>query len=86
MDACQPSVMDVAMAPQLSHHSLASFSPAGSVKFEKRMYFLESDRRYCRTYNSLEASVQNELSFYKQKAKEWAEVHTQLALCGGFLN
>ncbi|KAF3846722.1 hypothetical protein F7725_003800 [Dissostichus mawsoni] len=49
------------------------FEHAGSVKFEKRMYFLESDRRYCRTYNSLEASVQNELSFYKQKAKEWAE-------------
>ncbi|KAK5885311.1 hypothetical protein CesoFtcFv8_019035 [Champsocephalus esox] len=45
----------------------------GSVKFEKRMYFLESDRRYCRTYNSLEASVQNELTFYQQKAKEWAE-------------
>ncbi|KAK5856614.1 hypothetical protein PBY51_008197 [Eleginops maclovinus] len=45
----------------------------GSVKFEKRMYFLESDRRYCRTYNSLEASVQKELSFYQQKAKEWAE-------------
>nr|XP_040047542.1 E3 ubiquitin-protein ligase RNF216 [Gasterosteus aculeatus aculeatus]XP_040047543.1 E3 ubiquitin-protein ligase RNF216 [Gasterosteus aculeatus aculeatus]XP_040047544.1 E3 ubiquitin-protein ligase RNF216 [Gasterosteus aculeatus aculeatus]XP_040047545.1 E3 ubiquitin-protein ligase RNF216 [Gasterosteus aculeatus aculeatus] len=45
----------------------------GSVKFEKRMYFLENDRRYCRTYSSLEASVQNELSFYQQKAKEWAE-------------
>ncbi|XP_029294339.1 LOW QUALITY PROTEIN: E3 ubiquitin-protein ligase RNF216 [Cottoperca gobio] len=45
----------------------------GSVKFEKRMYFLENDRRYCRTYNSLEASVQNELSFYQQKTKEWAE-------------
>nr|XP_033945321.1 E3 ubiquitin-protein ligase RNF216 isoform X1 [Pseudochaenichthys georgianus]XP_033945322.1 E3 ubiquitin-protein ligase RNF216 isoform X1 [Pseudochaenichthys georgianus] len=49
------------------------FEHAGSVKFEKRMYFLESDRRYCRTYNSLEASVQNELTFYQQKAKEWAE-------------
>ncbi|XP_049924441.1 E3 ubiquitin-protein ligase RNF216 [Epinephelus moara] len=45
----------------------------GSVKFEKRMYFLENDRRYYRTYNSLEASVQKELSFYQQKAKEWAE-------------
>ncbi|XP_031176513.1 E3 ubiquitin-protein ligase RNF216 isoform X2 [Sander lucioperca] len=44
-----------------------------SVTFHKRMYFLESDRRYCRTYNSLEASVQKELSFYQQKAKEWAE-------------
>nr|XP_046271526.1 E3 ubiquitin-protein ligase RNF216 [Scatophagus argus] len=45
----------------------------GSVKFDKRMYFLENDRRYCRTYNNLEASVQKELSFYQQKAKEWAE-------------
>ncbi|XP_034394498.1 E3 ubiquitin-protein ligase RNF216 isoform X2 [Cyclopterus lumpus] len=45
----------------------------GSVKFDKRMYFLENDRRYCRTYSSLEASVQKELSFYQQKAKEWAE-------------
>ncbi|XP_075999043.1 uncharacterized protein rnf216 [Genypterus blacodes] len=45
----------------------------GSMKFEKRMYFLENDRRYCRTYNNLEASVQKELSFYQQKAKEWAE-------------
>ncbi|XP_059203416.1 E3 ubiquitin-protein ligase RNF216 [Centropristis striata] len=49
------------------------FEHAGSVKFDKRMYFLENDRRYCRTYNSLEASVQKELSFYQQKAKEWAE-------------
>ncbi|TNN51755.1 E3 ubiquitin-protein ligase RNF216 [Liparis tanakae] len=45
----------------------------GSVKFDKKMYFLENDRRYCRTYRSLEASVQKELSFYQQKAKEWAE-------------
>uniref|UniRef100_A0A3B5B5M7 Ring finger protein 216 n=1 Tax=Stegastes partitus TaxID=144197 RepID=A0A3B5B5M7_9TELE len=45
----------------------------GSLKFEKRMYFLENDRRYCRTYSNLEASVQKELSFYQQKAKEWAE-------------
>lgn len=45
----------------------------GSVKFDKRMYFLENDRRYCRTYSSLEASVQKELTFYQQKAKEWAE-------------
>ncbi|KAK2833750.1 hypothetical protein Q5P01_017639 [Channa striata] len=44
-----------------------------SVKFDKRMYFLENDRRYCRTYNNLEASVQKELTFYQQKAKEWAE-------------
>lgn len=45
----------------------------GSVIYEKRMYFLENDRRYCRTYSNLEASVQKELSFYQQKAKEWAE-------------
>uniref|UniRef100_UPI003AAFA228 E3 ubiquitin-protein ligase RNF216 n=1 Tax=Centroberyx gerrardi TaxID=166262 RepID=UPI003AAFA228 len=45
----------------------------GSVKFDKRMYFLENDRRYCRTYGTLEASLQKELSFYQQKAKEWAE-------------
>ncbi|XP_056144500.1 E3 ubiquitin-protein ligase RNF216 isoform X2 [Lampris incognitus] len=44
-----------------------------SVKLEKRMYFLENDRRYFRTYGTLEASVQKELSFYQQKAKEWAE-------------
>lgn len=46
------------------------------MKFDKRMYFLENDRRYCRSYNRLEASLQKELSFYQQKAKEWAEVHT----------
>ncbi|XP_072224532.1 uncharacterized protein rnf216 [Leuresthes tenuis] len=45
----------------------------GSVKLDRRMFFLENDRRYCRTYNSLEASVQKELLFYQQKAKEWAE-------------
>ncbi|CAJ1075874.1 E3 ubiquitin-protein ligase RNF216 [Xyrichtys novacula] len=45
----------------------------GSAKFDKRMYFLENDRRYCRTYNNLEPSLQKELSFYQQKAKEWAE-------------
>uniref|UniRef100_A0A3B4AZF2 RING-type domain-containing protein n=1 Tax=Periophthalmus magnuspinnatus TaxID=409849 RepID=A0A3B4AZF2_9GOBI len=37
------------------------------------MYFLEHDRRFCRTYINLEPSVQKELSFYQQKAKEWAE-------------
>lgn len=57
-------------------HSLASLCWPGSVKYDKRMYFLENDRRYCRTYNNLEASLQKELSFYQQKAKEWAEVHT----------
>lgn len=46
------------------------------MKLTRRMYFLENDRRYCRTYNSLEASVQKELVFYQQKAKEWAEVTT----------
>ncbi|XP_022063518.2 E3 ubiquitin-protein ligase RNF216 [Acanthochromis polyacanthus] len=45
----------------------------GSLKFDKRMFFLENDRRYCRTYSNLEASVQKELTFYQQKAKEWAE-------------
>ncbi|XP_061556108.1 E3 ubiquitin-protein ligase RNF216 [Phycodurus eques] len=45
----------------------------GQVKFDKRMYFLEKGRRYCRTYNSLEASLQKELTFFQQKAKEWAE-------------
>ncbi|XP_074552338.1 E3 ubiquitin-protein ligase RNF216 isoform X2 [Halichoeres trimaculatus] len=45
----------------------------GSAKFDKRMYFLENDRRYCRTYNNLEPSLQKELLFYQQKAKEWAE-------------
>ncbi|KAM6904410.1 uncharacterized protein rnf216 [Xenentodon cancila] len=45
----------------------------GSVKLDRRMFFLENDRRYCRTYNNLEASVQKELTFYQQKAKEWAE-------------
>ncbi|XP_075888414.1 uncharacterized protein rnf216 [Nelusetta ayraudi] len=47
----------------------------GSVKFDKRMYFLENDRRYCRMYpdNTLDASLQKEISFYQQKAKEWAE-------------
>ena len=46
----------------------------GSAKFEKKMFFLENDRRSFRTYATLEASVQKELSFYQQKAKEWAEV------------
>uniref|UniRef100_A0A096M007 Ring finger protein 216 n=1 Tax=Poecilia formosa TaxID=48698 RepID=A0A096M007_POEFO len=45
----------------------------GSYKLDRRMYFLENDRRYCRTYNNLEGSVQKELTFYQQKAKEWAE-------------
>ncbi|XP_054606685.2 E3 ubiquitin-protein ligase RNF216 isoform X1 [Nothobranchius furzeri] len=45
----------------------------GLLKLDRRMYFLENDRRYCRMYNNLETSVQKELTFYQQKAKEWAE-------------
>ncbi|XP_017272065.1 E3 ubiquitin-protein ligase RNF216 [Kryptolebias marmoratus] len=45
----------------------------GSLKLDRRMYFLENDRRYCRMYSNLEASLQKELSFYQKKAKEWAE-------------
>ncbi|KAM8825562.1 E3 ubiquitin-protein ligase RNF216 isoform 1-T2 [Synchiropus picturatus] len=45
----------------------------GLVKFQKRMHFLENDRRYYRTYNNLESSVQKEVSFFQQKTKEWAE-------------
>ena len=44
------------------------------------MNFLEHDRRFCRTYTNLEASVQKELSFYQQKAKEWAEVRLSILL------
>lgn len=44
------------------------------------MYFLENDRRYCRTYSNLDATVQKELSFFQQKAKEWAEVHVHVIL------
>lgn len=53
------------------------------MKFDKRMFFLENDRRYCRMYpdNTLDASLQKEISFYQQKAKEWAEVPTA---CFGF--
>nr|XP_057906440.1 E3 ubiquitin-protein ligase RNF216 [Doryrhamphus excisus] len=45
----------------------------GQVKFDKRMYFLENDRRYCRTYSNLEESLKKEVTFFQQKAKEWAE-------------
>lgn len=31
--------------------------------------------------NNLEASLQKEISFYQQKAKEWAEVATSAAPC-----
>ncbi|PWA33247.1 hypothetical protein CCH79_00013687 [Gambusia affinis] len=53
----------------------------GTYRLDRRMYFLENDRRYCRTYNNLEGSVQKELSFYQQKTKEWAE-DGQLIECG----
>ncbi|KAK6312638.1 hypothetical protein J4Q44_G00183020 [Coregonus suidteri] len=46
----------------------------GSVKLEKRMYFLEKNRRGCRTYGAaLDQSLQREITFYQQKAKEHAE-------------
>ncbi|XP_054615316.1 E3 ubiquitin-protein ligase RNF216 [Dunckerocampus dactyliophorus] len=45
----------------------------GQLKFDKRMYFLENDRRYCRTYSNLEDSLKKEVMFFQQKAKEWAE-------------
>lgn len=56
------------------------------MKFDRRMYFLENDRRYCRTYldNNLDASLQKELSFYQQKAKELAEVQKN-GLCIVFI-
>uniref|UniRef100_A0A8C7K9X4 RING-type domain-containing protein n=1 Tax=Oncorhynchus kisutch TaxID=8019 RepID=A0A8C7K9X4_ONCKI len=39
-----------------------------------RMYFLEKNRRGCRTYGAaLDPSLQREISFYQQKAKEHAE-------------
>ncbi|KAK6312637.1 hypothetical protein J4Q44_G00183010 [Coregonus suidteri] len=45
-----------------------------SVKLEKRMYFLEKNRRGCRTYGAaLDQSLQREITFYQQKAKEHAE-------------
>ncbi|XP_042169873.1 E3 ubiquitin-protein ligase RNF216-like [Oncorhynchus tshawytscha] len=38
------------------------------------MYFLEKNRRGCRTYGAaLDPSLQREISFYQQKAKEHAE-------------
>ncbi|KAL0992516.1 hypothetical protein UPYG_G00094390 [Umbra pygmaea] len=46
----------------------------GSVKLERRMYFLEKNRRSCRTYRTvLDPSLQREITFYQQKAKEHAE-------------
>ncbi|XP_077414655.1 E3 ubiquitin-protein ligase RNF216 [Vanacampus margaritifer] len=45
----------------------------GQLMIDKRMYLLEKGRRYCRTYCRLEASLQKELTFFQQKAKEWAE-------------
>uniref|UniRef100_A0A3P8Y582 RING-type domain-containing protein n=1 Tax=Esox lucius TaxID=8010 RepID=A0A3P8Y582_ESOLU len=46
----------------------------GSVKLERRMYFLEKNRRGGRTYGAaLDPSLQREITFYQQKAKERAE-------------
>ncbi|KAM9467296.1 uncharacterized protein ACWYII_008965 [Salvelinus alpinus] len=46
----------------------------GSVKLERRMYFLEKNRRGCRTYGAaLDPSLHREITFYQQKAKEHAE-------------
>ncbi|XP_045572048.1 E3 ubiquitin-protein ligase RNF216 [Salmo salar] len=46
----------------------------GSLKLERRMYFLEKNRRGCRTYGAaLDPSLQREITFYQQKAKEHAE-------------
>ncbi|XP_061089184.1 E3 ubiquitin-protein ligase RNF216 [Conger conger] len=47
----------------------------GSTKLEKRMFFLENKRRYCRSYSlkSLPPSLQREVKFYEQKMKEMSE-------------
>ncbi|XP_023670698.2 E3 ubiquitin-protein ligase RNF216 [Paramormyrops kingsleyae] len=47
----------------------------GSTKLERRMFFLENKRRYWRSYDkkSLHPSLQKEIKFYEQKAKEMAE-------------
>lgn len=47
----------------------------GSFKLERRMYFLEKNRRWSRSFDMpLEPSLMKELQFYEQKAKEMAEV------------
>uniref|UniRef100_A0A8C1WHR2 RING-type domain-containing protein n=1 Tax=Cyprinus carpio TaxID=7962 RepID=A0A8C1WHR2_CYPCA len=46
----------------------------GSLKLERKMYFLEKNRRWSRGNEStLEPSLVKELQFYEQKAKEMAE-------------
>ncbi|XP_072532446.1 E3 ubiquitin-protein ligase RNF216 [Salminus brasiliensis] len=46
----------------------------GSFKLERKMYFLEKNRRWCRSSDTaLEPSLMKELQFYEQKAKEMAE-------------
>ncbi|KAB5531024.1 hypothetical protein PHYPO_G00136120 [Pangasianodon hypophthalmus] len=46
----------------------------GSFKLERKMYFLEKNRRWCRSFDMpLEPSLMKELQFYEQKAKEMAE-------------
>uniref|UniRef100_A0A4W4DLX8 RING-type domain-containing protein n=1 Tax=Electrophorus electricus TaxID=8005 RepID=A0A4W4DLX8_ELEEL len=46
----------------------------GSLKLERKMYFLEKNRRWCRSFGAvLEPSLIKELQFYEQKAKEMAE-------------
>ncbi|XP_024920065.1 E3 ubiquitin-protein ligase RNF216 isoform X2 [Cynoglossus semilaevis] len=72
-DACDPSGKRRRSRTSSERCYIDFYFEHGSVKLTRRMYFLENDRRYCRTYNSLEASVQKELVFYQQKAKEWAE-------------
>ncbi|XP_053468471.1 E3 ubiquitin-protein ligase RNF216 isoform X4 [Ictalurus furcatus] len=46
----------------------------GSFKLERKMFFLEKNRRWCRNFDvPLEPSLKKELQFYDQKAKEMAE-------------
>ncbi|KTG32123.1 hypothetical protein cypCar_00007268 [Cyprinus carpio] len=55
---------------------------SGSLKLERKMYFLEKNRRWSRGNEStLEPSLVKELQFYEQKAKEMAE-DGQLIECG----
>ncbi|KAF7691096.1 E3 ubiquitin-protein ligase RNF216 [Silurus meridionalis] len=46
----------------------------GSFKLERKMFFLEKNRRWSRSFDMpLEPSLTKELQFYEQKAKEMAE-------------
>ncbi|XP_018594018.1 E3 ubiquitin-protein ligase RNF216 [Scleropages formosus] len=61
---------------EMNHFSYIDFKfEHGSTKMEKRMFFLENKRRYWRSYDmkALHPSLQNEIKFYEQKAKEMAE-------------